>query len=52
MSPDLVTKIAGESEGKKRVREEILSKLSIVEAGAQICRQYAMRPQSCEYTVM
>lgn len=47
MSPELVTKIAGESEEKMHEREEILSKLSILEAGAQICKQYAMRPQPC-----
>ncbi|KAL5354349.1 hypothetical protein ACLOAV_000438 [Pseudogymnoascus australis] len=50
MPPELVAKIAGESEEKVQEREEILSKLSILEAGAQICRQYAVRPQSCEYT--
>ncbi|KFY95134.1 hypothetical protein V500_02918 [Pseudogymnoascus sp. VKM F-4518 (FW-2643)] len=44
MPPDLVTKIAGESEEKVQKREEILSRLSTLEAGAQICRQYAMRP--------
>ncbi|KFY08176.1 hypothetical protein V492_06463 [Pseudogymnoascus sp. VKM F-4246] len=46
MPLELVTKIAGESEEKMLEREEILSKLSTLEAGAQICRQYAMRPQS------
>ncbi|OBT50117.1 hypothetical protein VE04_09543 [Pseudogymnoascus sp. 24MN13] len=46
MPPDLVAKIAGESEEKMQEREEILSKLSTLETGAQICRQYAMRPQS------
>ncbi|OBT89992.1 hypothetical protein VE02_01614 [Pseudogymnoascus sp. 03VT05] len=45
MSPELVMKIAGESEEKMQEREEIISKLSTLEAGAQICRQYAMRPQ-------
>lgn len=49
MPPELVTKIAGESKEKIQEREEILSRLSTLEAGAQICRQYAMRPQSCEY---
>ncbi|KFY42057.1 hypothetical protein V494_02635 [Pseudogymnoascus sp. VKM F-4513 (FW-928)] len=49
MPLELVTKIAGESEEKMQERNEILSKLSTLEAGAQICRQYAMRPQSCEY---
>lgn len=50
MQSELVAKIAGESEAKIQEREEILSKLSVLEAGAQICRQYAMRPQSCEYS--
>ena len=50
MPPDLVTKIAGESEEKVQEREKILSRLNTLEAGAQICRQYAMRPRPCEYT--
>ncbi|KFX88815.1 hypothetical protein O988_08880 [Pseudogymnoascus sp. VKM F-3808] len=45
MPPELVTKIAGESDEKMQEREEVLSKLNTLEAGAQICRQYAMRPQ-------
>jgi hypothetical protein len=51
MPPELVTKIAGESDEKVQEREEVLSKLNTLEAGAQICRQYAMRPQSCEYSL-
>ncbi|KFY24130.1 hypothetical protein V493_05413 [Pseudogymnoascus sp. VKM F-4281 (FW-2241)] len=46
MTPELITKIAGESDEKMQEREEILSKLTTLEAGAQICRQYALRPQS------
>ena len=36
MPPELVAKIAGESEEKMQERKEILSKLSTLEAGAHI----------------
>jgi hypothetical protein len=48
MDPELVTKIAGETDDKIRDREEILSRLGTLERGGHICRQYVMRPQSCE----
>lgn len=48
MTPELVMKIAGESEDKVRDREEILLKLGILEAGARVCKEWALRPQACE----
>jgi hypothetical protein len=46
MASELVTKVGGESEENSRDREEILSRLAIIEAGAQRYRQY--EPQSCK----
>lgn len=46
MDTDTITQIAGESEEKTRERGEILHKLATLEAGARICKQYAMRPGS------
>jgi hypothetical protein len=46
MDTDIITQIAGESEEKTRERDEILHKLATLEAGARICREYAMRPGS------
>ncbi|KFZ04293.1 hypothetical protein V502_10260 [Pseudogymnoascus sp. VKM F-4520 (FW-2644)] len=51
MTHELVTQIAGESEEKMQEREEIISKLSTLEAGAHICTQYSMRPQSSASTL-
>ena len=46
MDANVIKQIAGESEEKTREREEILRKLATLEAGARICKQYAMRPGS------
>jgi hypothetical protein len=46
MNTDLVTKIAGESEEKVRDREETLQRLKKLEMGAQICKEYVLRPSS------
>lgn len=43
MEPDLVTKIAAESEDKKLRRQEISEKLKALEAGSTLCKQYALR---------
>jgi hypothetical protein len=43
MDPELVAKIAGESEDKVLEREELLRKLATLEAGSRICNQYALR---------
>lgn len=48
MDPDIVKKMAGETEEKSLEREAILQRLSILEKGFRICKQYAMRPQSCK----
>ena len=47
MDPELVAKIAGESDEKIMYREEIQRKLATLRAGARICKQYATRTQSC-----
>jgi len=49
MDADMVKHIAGETEEKILERSAILRRLSILEKGARICRQYAKRPQSCNY---
>lgn len=46
MEPDLVTKIAAESEDKKLRRQEISEKLKALEAGNILCKQYALRVTS------
>jgi hypothetical protein len=46
MNADIISKIAGESEEKVRDREETLSRLEKLKKGAQICREYAVRPRS------
>ena len=46
MDPDMVTKIASESEDKKLRRQEIGGKLKALEAGNTLCKQYALRVTS------
>jgi len=46
MDVEIVQKIAGESEEKVREREETLRRLGKLEAGARICKEYALRPSS------
>jgi hypothetical protein len=43
MDPDLVTKIASETEDKRVRRQEISDKLKALEAGNDLCKQYALR---------
>jgi hypothetical protein len=45
----VVKRIAGETEEKILERGAILRRLSILEKGARICKQYAKQPQSCNY---
>jgi len=44
MDADTIKKIAGESEGKRKEREEIEHKLKILKHGAEICKRYSMQP--------
>lgn len=44
MDPDVVKRIAGETEEKTHERQAILRKLRILENGALICKRYAKRP--------
>ena len=46
MDADVVKKIAGESDDKALHREELQRQLDILNAGARICKQYAIRPKS------
>jgi len=46
MDPDMVTKIASESEDKKLHRQEIGEKLKALEAGNTLYKQYALRVTS------
>ena len=46
MKPELVTKIASESEEKKAQRQDIGSRLAALEAGNDLCKQYALRVTS------
>jgi len=46
MDPDMVMKIASESEDKKLRRQEIGEKLKALEAGNTLCKQYALRVTS------
>ena len=46
MAPDMVAKIASESEDKKLLRHEINDKLTVLEAGNILCKQYAIRVSS------
>lgn len=46
MDVETIKKIAGESEKKVRDREETLRELENLEAGARICKEYALRPSS------
>jgi hypothetical protein len=46
MSPDLVKKIASETEDKTIRRQEISDKLMALEAGNDLCKQYALRVTS------
>jgi hypothetical protein len=43
MDPDTVKKIASETEEKKSQRQEICSRLKSLEAGNDLCKQYALR---------
>ncbi|KAJ4290872.1 hypothetical protein N0V90_010068 [Kalmusia sp. IMI 367209] len=43
MSPDLVRKIASETEDKTVRRQELSAKLTALEAGHDLCKQYALR---------
>lgn len=45
---DLVTKIAGESEEKTLLREDLVRKLATLKTGASICKQYAVRSHLCK----
>jgi len=47
MDADTIKKIAGETEDKIQERKENSERLTILENGAGICKQYAK--QSCEY---
>lgn len=44
MDKNIIKKIAGESGEKALLREETVSRLAKLEKGAQICREYALRP--------
>lgn len=46
MSPDLVKKIASETEEKTIRRQDISNKLMALEAGNDLCKQYALRVTS------
>ena len=46
MSPDTVKKIASETEEKKSQRQEICGRLKSLEAGNDLCKQYALRVTS------
>lgn len=46
MDPDIVTRIASESEDKKLCCQEIGEKLKALEAGNTLCKQYALRVTS------
>ncbi|KAH6676259.1 dynamin family protein [Halenospora varia] len=46
MDPDLVKKIASETEDKRLQRQEITVKLKALEAGNDLCKQYALRVTS------
>ena len=46
MEPDLVEKIASESEAKRFQREELNRKLGTLNAGYAICKQYIARGNS------
>lgn len=46
MGPDLVKKIASETEEKTIRRQEISDKLMALEAGNDLCKQYALRATS------
>jgi hypothetical protein len=52
MDPDMVKAIAGESEGKAYDREQTLSRLATLEAGARICRQYAVGTHASEISLL
>jgi hypothetical protein len=45
MDPDVVKRIAGETEEQIMERDSILRRLAILEEGALICKKYAKRPQ-------
>ncbi|PMD54742.1 uncharacterized protein K444DRAFT_539458 [Hyaloscypha bicolor E] len=45
MDPDVINRIAGETEEQIMERDSILRRLATLEKGALICKQYAKRPQ-------
>lgn len=48
MDPEIVAKIASESEEKKLRRQEISEKLKALEAGNTLCKQHALRVTSSQ----
>jgi hypothetical protein len=48
MDPELIKRIAGETEEKIDERDAVVRRLKVLEEGAKICKQYAKRPQSCK----
>jgi hypothetical protein len=51
MSPELVKKIASETEEKTIQRKEISEKLMALEAGNNLCKQYALRVTSGQFII-
>lgn len=49
MDADTLRKIAGEEDEKSLERDAAIRRLAVLENGAEICRQYAKRPQTCEH---
>lgn len=52
MKPEIVTKIAAESDERKSEREELTRKKNVLDAGRRICRQYAARKNAGEADAM
>ena len=48
MDPDMIKRIAAETEEKVSERNTVLRRLAILENGALICKRYAKRPQHCK----
>jgi hypothetical protein len=48
MDPDVIKRIAGETQEKIDERGVILRNLKFLENGARICKLYAKRPQHCK----
>jgi hypothetical protein len=51
MDADIIKRIAGETQEKIDERDAILRRLTILEKGARICKQYAKRPHSCKISL-